>query len=411
MTSGARPLRYAPIPVDNNASRCPAGRVSRRRLVWMLWLVAAFAASCRLVRSGRPGREGPGPLSPLLAELARPAMAEEGTGDPGRTAGGGDRGTRRSGPRRRERAGRRRFTGGAVAALPRLREAGARVLGASRRSRRRRWRCRRKDLAAVASVPGVKAVWQAGAVHLRRRRRACEGGSVISEGLGQLQVGDSARSLRTARQAESPSASSPTPTTSPTEPRHRPIPPTPRRRRSAAICPASRALLGSAGAGQRPRRGPGGEARTRGGRCCRSSTTSPRTPRSPSPPPSKAKNPSPRTSKRWPASRRRRRRGRGDRRRRRLVRRALLPGRPGGGGDRQGHRRRGHLPVRGRQRQPLRSAETKSPPGKRPHSATRAAARKRSKSSPGFNGSHCMDFDPGPEPTAPSGSRSKRAKR
>lgn len=57
---------------------------------------------------------------------------------------------------------------------------------------------------------------------------------------------------------------------------------------------------------------------------------------------------------------RRRGRSRRDRRRCRLSRRAVLPRRTGGGGDRQGHLRRRHLPDRCRQRQPLRQQRARN---------------------------------------------------
>ena len=82
------------------------------------------------------------------------------------------------------------------------------------------------------------------------------------------------------------------------------------------------------------------------------------------------------------------RRGERDRRRRRLLRRALLPGRPGRGGDQESDRSRRHLPDRGGQRQPERKRDRQrnrllgtvgipSPPNARPKSRPWSAWRPR----------------------------------
>ena len=61
----------------------------------------------------------------------------------------------------------------------------------------------------------------------------------------------------------------------------------------------------------------------------------------------------------------------GDRRRRRLLRRAVLPGRPGRGRGRRSHRRRRHLLLRRRQRQPDRRPASDIASWEAPSSATR----------------------------------------
>jgi Subtilase family len=132
-----------------------------------------------------------GPLSPLLAELAEPAVAVKApavqdellgvaTEEPG--------GLLRDGRRVQVTA---RFAAGALGALPQLREAGAEVVAASGEQQTATLVVAPEDLPAIASVPGVAAVWQ-----VRRPiaygvgEGGCEGGSVLSEGLAQLQVDD-----------------------------------------------------------------------------------------------------------------------------------------------------------------------------------------------------------------------------
>jgi subtilisin family serine protease len=145
-------------------------------------LPAAAAAAAPLAKSH-------GTLSPLLAKLARPAVAaqapavqDELLGLPGQ-AGGlvRDRGDVHV---------IARFAGGVISDLPQLREAGALVLGASRAQETATLAVSPEDLPAVASVPGVAAVWEAPRpVAYAVGEGPCEGGSVISEGLGQLRVG------------------------------------------------------------------------------------------------------------------------------------------------------------------------------------------------------------------------------
>jgi Subtilase family len=157
-------------------------------------LVLAVGFACALPAAAGavpPAAKSRGPLSPLLAELAKPAIAAKipavqnellgmATEEPG--------GLIRDGQRVRVTA---RFAGGALKALPQLREAGAGVIGASGDQQTVTLAVAPEDLPAIASVPGVAAVWQA------RRPIAygvgggdCEGGSAITEGLGQLQVDD-----------------------------------------------------------------------------------------------------------------------------------------------------------------------------------------------------------------------------
>jgi subtilisin family serine protease len=154
-------------------------------------LATAFAALPAGAGAAAPVAKSPGPLSPLLAELARPAIAAKAPATQDQLLGltsEGPRGLIRDGGSVQVNV---RFAGGAIAALPRLREAGARVLSASREQQTATLAVTPNDLAAAASVPGVRAVWQARRPVLYGVGEGpCEGGSVISEGLGQLHVGE-----------------------------------------------------------------------------------------------------------------------------------------------------------------------------------------------------------------------------
>jgi hypothetical protein len=138
-----------------------------------------------------PTAKGPGPLSPLLAEIARPTIAAKPAASQDQLLG-----LTTEGPGALVRDGGSvqvtvRFASGAIADLPQLREVGARVLSASSEQQTATLAVVPSDIPAVAAVPGVKAVWQA-----RRPivygvgEGPCEGGSVISEGLGQLHAGE-----------------------------------------------------------------------------------------------------------------------------------------------------------------------------------------------------------------------------
>jgi subtilisin family serine protease len=127
-----------------------------------------------------------GPLSPILARLAQPQVQALAPAPQARALG-----VARSGPGSLLRRGDRilsyvRFDRGATAALPALRSAGARVVGASRRYQTVTAAIAADDLRTVAAVPGVEAVSpvRAPVLHLVN----CEGGSVISEGVAQLNV-------------------------------------------------------------------------------------------------------------------------------------------------------------------------------------------------------------------------------
>jgi len=157
-----------------------------------LVLAVAFAAALPAgAGAAAPVAKSRGPLSPLLAQLAKPAVAAQPPG-----AQDGVLGVSADEPGGLIRDGDRvqvtvRFDEGVVAALPQLREAGARVLGASREQQTAELAVSPADLGAVAAVPGVSSAWPARRPILYAAGEGpCEGGSVISEGLGQLHVGE-----------------------------------------------------------------------------------------------------------------------------------------------------------------------------------------------------------------------------
>jgi subtilisin family serine protease len=136
--------------------------------------------------------KGGGPLSAPLEELARPFVAGRSP-----TAQADHLGLPSTGPGSLVRDGGRvlvtaRFAHGALAAAPALREGGARIVSADRRTQTVTVAVAPSRLPEIARVPGVRAVWQVRAPIVRTPEDQCEGGAVISEGLGQLRV-DEAR--------------------------------------------------------------------------------------------------------------------------------------------------------------------------------------------------------------------------
>lgn len=131
-----------------------------------------------------------GPLSPLLAKLAKPGVAAQPPAVQDELLGlaKGQDGLVRDGSRVQVLA---RFDGGALPDLSHLREAGAHIVSASREQQTATLAVSPEDLPAVAAAPGVETVWQARRpIVYSAGDGPCEGGSVISEGLGQLRVGE-----------------------------------------------------------------------------------------------------------------------------------------------------------------------------------------------------------------------------
>jgi subtilisin family serine protease len=165
-----------------------------RCVVWPFMLVAVFAASPPTgAGAAVPPPKSHGPLSPVLSKLAKPGVAKQAAADQDESLG-----LAAEGPSALVRDGSRvqvvaRFADDPIAALPQLREDGARVVSVSREQQTATLALLPEDLAALAAAPGVQAVWQARRpIIYGAGEGPCEGGSVISEGLGQLRA-DEAR--------------------------------------------------------------------------------------------------------------------------------------------------------------------------------------------------------------------------
>jgi hypothetical protein len=132
-------------------------------------------------------KKSEGPLSPALTILAKPSVRSLPPAKQARAAG-----VAVDGPGSLIRDGESvlvdlRFHGGAIAALPRVRDAGARVVAASRRYQRATVAVPQARLGDLAEVPALAAVTQVRAPVLRAFGE-CEGGSVVSEGVTQLKA-------------------------------------------------------------------------------------------------------------------------------------------------------------------------------------------------------------------------------
>lgn len=134
---------------------------------------------------------GKGTLSPVLGELAKAAVAAKGPAAQAELAG-----VPASGPAALLRDGRRlvvtaRLDAGAGGALSELREAGGEVVSLGPDGQTVTLAVAPEDLHALAAVPGVRAVWeQREPIVYGVGEGTCEGGSVVSEGLAQLRVGE-----------------------------------------------------------------------------------------------------------------------------------------------------------------------------------------------------------------------------
>lgn len=128
--------------------------------------------------------KGDGPLSAALAQLAKPAVRSLPLAKQARLLG-----VAASGPGSLIRRGKRVLVyirhEPDAGTLPALREEGAQVIAGSRPLQTITAAVSPADLQAIARAPGVLAVTQVRAPVLRA---ACDGGSVISEGVAQLNV-------------------------------------------------------------------------------------------------------------------------------------------------------------------------------------------------------------------------------
>jgi subtilisin family serine protease len=158
-----------------------------RRCAALLLPLLALACLPAASLAGPPLKKTEGPLSPVLTTLAKPSVRSLPRAKQARAAG-----VAVDGPGSLIRDGGKvlvdiRFDRGAIAALPQLRETGARVVAASRRYQRVTVAVPQATLGDLAAVPEVAAVTQVRAPILRAFTE-CEGGSVVSEGVTRLKA-------------------------------------------------------------------------------------------------------------------------------------------------------------------------------------------------------------------------------
>jgi hypothetical protein len=165
------------------AFRSFAGWLPTAALSLALLLPAAEADAAALTPKDN------GRLSPVLQRLANPAVRSQ---PAAQRAAILDVAANGPGSLVQEQGGvlvTVRFAGGLAARLDELRAAGARIVSSSRERQTVTLAVAPDRLAAIAAVPGVRAVWQVREPILYAEG-SCEGGAVISEGLGQLHVDD-----------------------------------------------------------------------------------------------------------------------------------------------------------------------------------------------------------------------------
>lgn len=162
--------------------------LDRRGISRLCGCFVALAVACCLAPAAATAAtvplKGHGPLSPTLAKLARPAVRALPPARQARVLGFAP-----SGPGSLLRQGGRvlvsvRFDHGALARRDDLRAAGGRVLSASRRYQSATVAVPPADLKSLAATPAVAAVTPIRTPMLYAAN--CEGGSVISQGVAQL---------------------------------------------------------------------------------------------------------------------------------------------------------------------------------------------------------------------------------
>jgi len=163
------------------------------RVIGVSFALAAVAPSCAVAMSSG------GNLSPRLSELAKPSVRSKPAAKQAAMLS-----VAPSGPGSLQREGERvlisvRFAHGTSASLKALRAAGGRIVAVSRRYQTVTISASPASLQALAAVPRVQAVtetlapivYEAGSSLAAAPSAAtCEGGSAISEGVGQMHVGE-----------------------------------------------------------------------------------------------------------------------------------------------------------------------------------------------------------------------------
>jgi hypothetical protein len=154
-------------------------------------LAIALALLAPATALGSPhGAKGDGPLSAPLEELAEPTVADKTLAGQARHLG-----LPSTGPGSLVRDGGKvlvtvRIARRPAVVLPGLRSAGAEVVSTDGEIRTVTVAVPPAQLPTLASVPGVRAVWQVRAPIAFTPAGQCEGGASISEGLSQLRVDD-----------------------------------------------------------------------------------------------------------------------------------------------------------------------------------------------------------------------------
>jgi Subtilase family len=154
----------------------------------------ALLLSCCFAWPAVAGAESGGVLAPELAELASPTVRSQPLAAQAEALGfpaSGSGSLQRDGSRV---AVELEFEGGAVAALPALREAGAAITAASGIYQRVAATVSPADLKALAAIPGVTGVEPVRTPIVYAPKTSvsqaaiCEGGTVLSEGIDQLGI-------------------------------------------------------------------------------------------------------------------------------------------------------------------------------------------------------------------------------
>ena len=159
-------------------------------MIAVRWTLPAALIACALgllPATASAEASGSEPLAPSLQELAKPGVRAL-----SRSAQARRLGIAASGPGSLIREDGRilveaRFDSGAIARLPALRAAGGEVLASSQQYQEATVNVPFADLEGLAEVPGLAAVTPVRAP-VARAPEPCQGGSVISEGIGQLNV-------------------------------------------------------------------------------------------------------------------------------------------------------------------------------------------------------------------------------
>jgi hypothetical protein len=148
-------------------------------------LIACALAALPAAAGAAQGPEG-GPLAPSLQELSKPSVQALPADEQAQLLGIAAEGPGSLIGEDGEVLVEARFESGAIASLPALRQIGGDVTAASQRYQLATVSIAAADLQRLATVPGIAAVTPVRAPVLRAG--PCQGGAVISEGIGQLKV-------------------------------------------------------------------------------------------------------------------------------------------------------------------------------------------------------------------------------